>query len=160
MFKVGDKVVYPMQGIGIIEKIEEKLFCGEKKKYCIIQMLKNNLEIMIPTDKLSNSKLRMINDINTLEQILAHIKETSNPEEVHLPSKQRYEMNFNKIKSGLLEDSVDVFYNLTLINKIKSLNSTEKQILNTAHKLLIDEIKAIKDISEKEATKLLKSSFS
>lgn len=66
MFNVGDKVVYPMQGIGIVQRIEEKLFCGKKKKYCIIQMLKNNLEIMIPIDRLPNSKLRMINDINTL----------------------------------------------------------------------------------------------
>ncbi|AOR23097.1 CarD family transcriptional regulator [Clostridium taeniosporum] len=159
MFKVGDKVVYPMQGIGIVEKIEEKFFCGKKKKYCIIQMLKNSLEIMIPIDRISNSKLRMVNNINTLEDILNHIQDTSNPEEINLPSKQRYEINLNKIKSGLLQDSVDVFYNLTVINKIKALNSTEKQILNTARKLLIDEIRVVKDISENEATKLLKSSI-
>ncbi|ACD53896.1 transcription factor YdeB [Clostridium botulinum] len=159
MFNVGDKVVYPMQGIGIVQRIEEKLFCGKKKKYCIIQMLKNNLEIMIPIDRLPNSKLRMINDINTLEDILNNIGDTSNPEEADLPSKQRYEINLNKIKSGLLEDSLDVFYNLTLINKNKALNSTEKQILNTAQKFLIDEIRVIKDISENEATKILKSSI-
>ena len=102
----------------------------------------------------------MINDINTLEDILNHIQDTSNPEELNLPSKERYEINLNKIKSGLLEDSLDVFYNLTLINKMKTLNSTEKQILNTAQNFLIDEIRVIKDISENEATKILKSSIS
>ncbi|WP_444546596.1 CarD family transcriptional regulator [Clostridium weizhouense] len=158
LFKAGDKVVYPMQGIGIIEKFEEKIFSGQKKQYCIIKMLKNNMEIMIPTDRLSSSNIRMISDIKTLENILSHIQNNSQIQE-DLTSKQRYQINMEKIKTGSLRDSAEVVYDLTLINKQKSLNSSEKQILNTAKKLLIDEITLIKNISEIEATNLLKSTI-
>ncbi len=154
MFSIGDKVVYPMQGIGIVERIEDKIFSGKNREYTIVKILSNNLEIMIPSDKVLNSNLRKINDNSTLDDILFNLTiEDSNLEVIS--AKERYQNNMNKIKSGSLKDSAEVVYDLILMNKEKSLNISEKQLFNTAHKFLVEEVSFIKNISQTEATDFL-----
>lgn len=155
MFSIGDKVVYPMQGTGIIERIEDKIFSGKNKEYIIVRIISNNLEIMIPSDKISNSNLRKISDNSTLNHVLFNLTNRHNYSE-DVSAKERYQNNVNKIKSGSLKDSAEVVYDLMLINKEKSLNTSEKQLFNTARKFLIEEISLIKDISVVEATDFLK----
>ena len=154
MFLIGDKVVYPMQGIGIIDRIEDKIFSGENREYIIVKILSNNLEIMIPSDKISNSNLRKITDNSTLEDILFDLTNKINSLE-GISAKERYQSNMTKIKSGSLKDSAEVVYDLILMNKEKSLNASEKQLFNTAHKFLVQEVSFIKDISETEAIDFL-----
>lgn len=154
MFSIGDKVVYPMQGIGIIERIENKIFSGKNKEYTIIKIISNNLEIMIPSEKLNNSSLRMISDNSTLEGVLSNLANKDSHSNA-ITSKERYQINSNKIKSGLLKDSAEVVYDLILANKEKLLNTSEKQLFNTAHKYLVQEVSLIKNISEIEAIDFL-----
>ena len=159
MFLIGDKVVYPMQGIGIIDRIEDKIFSGENREYIIVKILSNNLEIMIPSDKISNSNLRKITDNSTLEDVLFDLTSKNNTLE-GISAKERYQNNMSKIKSGSLKDSAEVVYDLILMNKEKSLNTSEKQLFNTAHKFLVQEVSFIKDISETEATDFLNLNLS
>jgi CarD family transcriptional regulator len=154
LFLIGDKVVYPMQGTGIIERIEDKIFSGMNKEYIIVKILSNNLEIMIPSDKISKSSLRKICDNSVLENILFNLNKKDNNLSL-VTSKERYQNNLNKIKSGSLKDSAEVVYDLILMNKEKSLNASEKQLFNTAHKFLVEEVSLIKDINETEATDFL-----
>ena len=154
MFLIGDKVVYPMQGIGIIDRIEDKIFSGKNREYIIVKILSNNLEIMIPSDKISNSNLRKITDNSTLEDVLFDLTNKNNKLE-GISAKERYQNNMTKIKTGSLKDSAEVVYDLILMNKEKSLNTSEKQLFNTAHKFLVQEVSFIKDISETEATDFL-----
>ena len=154
MFLIGDKVVYPMQGIGIIDRIEDKIFSGKNREYIIVKILSNNLEIMIPSDKISNSNLRKITDNSTLEDVLFDLTNKNNRLE-GISAKERYQNNMTKIKSGSLKDSAEVVYDLILMNKEKSLNTSEKQLFNTAHKFLVQEVSFIKNISETEATDFL-----
>lgn len=155
LFKVGDRVVYPMQGAGIIKSIEDKEFLGQTQKYYIIKMLSNNMDIMIPLEKISDSNLRPVSDISTLDKILSDFSTEESTEENELSSKQRYNINKEKIKSGSLSDCAEVIHDLVLISKEKTLNSSEKQMLNCAKKFLIDEIILVKKISEREADNLL-----
>lgn len=155
MFEIGDRVVYPMQGAGVIKSIEDKEFLGKTQKYYIIKMLSNNLDIMIPSDKIADSNLRPISDIHTLDKILSDFNYEESTEESELSSKQRYNVNKEKIKSGSLKDCAEVVHDLILISKEKTLNSSEKQMLNSAKKFLIDEIILVKKISETEADNLL-----
>lgn len=158
MFLIGEKVVYPMQGIGIVERIENKIISGNSKEYIIIKILSNNLEIMIPIDKISNSNLRKVCDNSTLDHILFTLESKNDQSEI-ISSKERFQINSNKIKSGTLKDSAEVVYDLIHMNKEKSLNSSEKQLFNTAYKFLVQEVSAIKNISEIEATSFLNLSL-
>lgn len=156
MFKVGDKVVYPMQGAGIIQGIEKMEFSEKCQKYYIIEILTNNLKIMIPSDKIANSNLRLIEDEDTLDHTLSDFNQKKPQVKENLSYKQRYQINMEKIRSGSLEENIEVVYDLTHIKKKKkNLNSTEKEILIHAKKFLVDEISLIKEITPKEATTLL-----
>jgi CarD family transcriptional regulator len=104
---------------------------------------------MIPSDKISNSNLRKISDNSTLENILFSITE-NNDALKDISAKERYQSNMVKIKSGSLKDSAEVVYDLLLMNKEKSLNTSEKQLFNTARKFLVEEVSLIKNISETE----------
>lgn len=159
MFLIGDKVVYPMQGIGIIDRIEDKIFSGKNREYIIVKILSNNLEIMIPSDKISNSNLRKVTDNSTLEDVLFDLTNKNNKLE-SISAKERYQNNMTKIKSGSLKDSAEVVYDLILMNKEKSLNTSEKQLFNTAHKFLVQEVSLIKNISETEARDFLNLNLS
>ncbi len=158
MFSIGEKVIYPMQGIGIIERIEDKIFSGKSKEYIIVKILSNNLEIMIPTDKISNSNLRKISDNSTLENVLFNLT-NENDKLKDISTKERYKINMDKVKSGSLKDSAEVVYDLILMNKEKTLNTSEKQLYNTAHKFLVEEVSQIKNITQIEATDFLKLNF-
>jgi len=159
LFLIGDKVVYPMQGIGIIDRIEDKIFSGKNREYIIVKILSNSLEIMIPSDKISSSNLRKITDNSTLEDVLFDLT-SKNTNLEGISAKERYQSNMTKIKSGSLKDSAEVVYDLILMNKEKSLNTSEKQLFNTAHKFLVQEVSFIKDISETEATDFLNLNLS
>ena len=158
MFSIGDKVVYPMQGIGIVERIEDKIFSGKNREYIIVKILSNNLEIMIPSDKISTSNLRKITDNSTLDDILFSVSDNNDALEA-ITAKERYQSNMVKIKSGSLKDSAEVVYDLMLMNKEKSLNTSEKQLYNTARKFLIEEVSLIKNITETEVIDLLQLSL-
>ena len=158
MFLIGDKVVYPMQGIGIIDRIEDKIFSGKNREYIIVKILSNNLEIMIPSDKISTSNLRKITDNSTLDDILFSVSDNNDTLEA-ITAKERYQSNMVKIKSGSLKDSAEVVYDLMLMNKEKSLNTSEKQLYNTARKFLIEEVSLIKNITETEVIDLLQLSL-
>jgi len=158
LFSIGDKVVYPMQGIGIVERIEDKIFSGKNREYIIVKILSNNLEIMIPSDKISTSNLRKITDNSTLDDILFSVSDNNDILEA-ITAKERYQSNMVKIKSGSLKDSAEVVYDLMLMNKEKSLNTSEKQLYNTARKFLIEEVSLIKNITETEVIDLLQLSL-
>ena len=66
----------------------------------------------------------------------------------------------DKIKSGSLEESAEVVWDLVCLNKEKTLNATEKQMLTNARKFLTGEISLIRQISEDEANELLDTCIS
>ena len=159
MFIVGDKVVYPMQGAGTIEAIEEKEFSGEVQKYYVILITHNKLTIMIPESKLDVSHLRKINDEDTLISILQKVTSSESSLKEFSSLKERNEFLNSKIKSGSLMENAEVILALTTMNGIKRLNSTEKQILDKAKNLVVGEISLIKNIPHKQAALIVSSTL-
>ncbi|WP_170272179.1 CarD family transcriptional regulator [Clostridium tarantellae] len=157
MFHVGDKIVYPNQGVGTIQYIEDKEFCGEIQKYYKIHLINNNMDVLIPAKRLEHCNLRGISDINTLNNLLSDFKHPDFDLEnfISSTSKQRIIDNNEKLKVGSLKNFFEVVYDLTKLNAVKSLNLNEKQILFKAKKFLLDEISLIKNISEEEADEFL-----
>ncbi|WP_306636382.1 CarD family transcriptional regulator, partial [Bacillus toyonensis] len=101
MFQIGDNIVYPMHGAGIIEAIEEKEFSGEKQQYYVIKMSINNMQVMIPTGKMLSSNIRPVIDILELTHIIQIFQHGESDE--LLPWKQRHKVNTDKIKTGEIQ---------------------------------------------------------
>lgn len=148
MFQIGDNIVYPMHGAGIIEAIEEKEFSGKKQQYYVIKMSIRNMQVMIPTGKILSSSIRPVTDILALKHII-HIFQHGESDRL-LPWKQRYKVNTDKIKTGEIQEGAEVVRDLMRMKKEKALNTTEKKMLDNAHEFLISELGLIKGITENQ----------
>ncbi|WP_267379727.1 CarD family transcriptional regulator [Bacillus sp. GM_Baccil_2] len=148
MFQIGDNIVYPMHGAGIIEAIEEKEFSGKKKQYFVIKMSISNMQVMIPTDKILNSNIRPVIDILALKHII-HIFHHEESCKL-LPWKQRHKVNTDKVKTGEIQEGVEVVGDLMRMKKEKALNTSEKKLLDDAYRFLVSELELIKGITENQ----------
>ena len=162
MFNIGDKIVYPSQGIGVIDEIEEKEFKGEKQAYYTIKLYNNNMKLTLPFSRIETSNMRLVSDSKTLDNRLKHINKflVESEELDKFNFKERKTVNELKIKSGALDDYLEVICNLTQVKMEHNLNSSEKQMLASAKKILIEEISQSKNISNDEAADLLDVSMS
>lgn len=148
LFQIGDNIVYPMHGVGIIKAIEEKEISGERQQYYVIKMLIGNMQVMIPTGKILNLNIRPVTDIIALKHII-HIFQHGESDRFLL-WKQRYKVNTDKIKTGKIQECAEVVRDLMRMKKEKELNTSEKKMLVNAHGFLISELELIKGITENQ----------
>ena len=146
LFQIGDNIVYPMHGVGIIKAIEEKEISEEKQQYYVIKMLIGNMQVMIPTGR--SSSIRPVTDIIALKHII-NIFHHGESDRL-LPWKQRYKVNTDKIKTGKIQECTEVVRDLMRMKKEKALNTSEKKMLDNAHEFLISELGLIKGITENQ----------
>ena len=115
MFNIGDKVVYPMHGAGVIEGIEEKEILGEIKKYFILRLPLKNMKVMLPVDNIENIGLRNIISAELVEGIFTIMEEVRS--EMPQNWNRRYRANLDKIKSGDIADVAIVVRDLMILDK-------------------------------------------
>ncbi|WP_422447004.1 CarD family transcriptional regulator [Thermoanaerobacterium sp. DL9XJH110] len=157
MFNIGDKVVYPMHGAGIIEAIEEKEILGERQKYYIMRMPIGDMKVMIPLKNIKEIGVREIageEEIKEVFNILRGEKSKMSSNWNH-----RYRANMQKIKSGNIFQVAEVVRNLALREKEKGLSTGERKMLENAKQILASEIVLSKNIDEQEALRLIDSAF-
>ncbi|KKK38567.1 transcription factor YdeB [Mesobacillus campisalis] len=152
MYQVGDNIVYPMHGAGVIEAVEEKEIGGVSQKYFVITM-SSKMKLMIPTGKIGLSGVRPVEDQISLKSMLNCLQ--FGPSDDTLPWRQRYNNNMAKLKTGHLLEGAEVVRDLMRMNKKKPLNTSERQMLQDARKILISEVGIIAGITQDEAGKLL-----
>ena len=145
MFNVGDKVVYPMHGAGIIEGIEEKNILGEKQNYYIIKM-PGEVKVMVPTAKASAVGVRDIIDSNTASKVFKVLESSST--EIESNWNKRYRDNMEKMKSGDIYEVADVVRSLSFKQKEKGLSTGEKKMLLNAKQILVSELTLAENLSK------------
>lgn len=148
LFQIGDNIVYPMHGAGIIKAIEEKEIAGEKQQYYVIKMLGSNMELMIPAGRILSSNIRPVTDITAIAHILDVFQHGESDR--LLTWKQRYKLNTDKIKTGKIQEGAEVVRDLLRMQKEKALNASEKKMLDNAHEFLISELGLIEGITESQ----------
>lgn len=153
MFNIGDKVVYPMHGAGIIEAIEEKEILGKKRKYYIMKMPLGEMKVMIPLDNVGDIGLRDVISLEEVEQVMAVLSDDTSKMPINW--NRRYRANLDKIKSGDIYEVAAVVRNLMLRDKEKGLSTGEKKMLNNAKQILISELVLTRDIGEHAAESLI-----
>ncbi len=154
MFKVGDKVVYPMHGAGIIEAIEEQEILGEKRKYYIMHIPVGDMKVMIPMDGVEQSGLREVVDENEVERVFKIL----NGKESKMSSNwnRRYRDNLEKIKKGNIFEVAEVVRNLLIRDREKGLSTGERKMLENARQILISELVLARGLEEEKVETMLK----
>lgn len=137
MFKVGDKIVYPMHGAGVIETIEERSILDEKQSYYIIKM-PGEVKVMVPTAKAEEIGVRNIIDKETAGKVISVLEQDST--EMSMKWNKRYRDNVEKMKSGDVFEIADIVRNLSFKQKNKGLSTTEKKMLLNAKQILVSEL--------------------
>ena len=153
MFAIGDKIVYPMHGAGIIEEIEEKKILGETRRYYILKIPCGDMKIMIPVDSCEGIGVRAIISDEKLTQVMSTLHGKSS--EMSANWNRRYRENMDKLKTGDVLKVAEVVRNLMRTDREKKLSAGEKKMLTNAKQILSSEIILIKGIDIKEANKII-----
>lgn len=153
MFKIGDKIVYPMHGAGIIEAIEEKEILGEKRSYYVLRMPIGEMKVMVPISNVNTIGLRKVIDGEEVRKVFSILQEEDSPMSSNW--NRRYRSNMEKIKSGNVYDLAEVVRNLSVRDKEKGLSTGEKKMLDNARQILLSELVLAKDGEEDNIRHLL-----
>ncbi len=153
MFAIGDRIVYPMHGAGVVQKIEVKNILGEDRKYYILSIPYGDMKVMVPVDTSNQVGIRDIVDDKTVDEVMDILEAEST--DMSTSWNRRYRENMEKLKTGEISEVAQVVRNLMRNDYIKKLSTGEKKMLANAKQILISEIILVKDLSEKEACRII-----
>jgi CarD family transcriptional regulator len=153
LYDVGDKVVYPHHGAGVIIAKETREVLSQKREYLTIQILYNDMTVMVPTENADKAGLRKVIAEETVEEVLGVLRDdgTVMPKNWN----RRFKHNRDKIKTGDIFELAEVVRNLSIRDMDKGLSTGEKQMFSRAKKILASELMYARDMEEQEATDFL-----
>ena len=138
MFSIGDKVVYPVHGAGIIEAVENHEVLGQIRSYYVLKLCVGEMRVLVPVDGVQKNGMRSISCEEKLAEVFSILGGESSPWEENW--NKRYRLNMDKIKSGDICHLAEVVRNLMLRDASKGLSTGEKKMLDNARKILVSEV--------------------
>ena len=148
-FQVGDKVIYPNHGLGVVESIETKTILGTTCGFYHLRMVASDTTVLVPVDNVDGVGLRRAiadQEVIKLFSLLGDGKIDN-----HQNWKGRFKDNSDKMRTGSIYDVVDVLKSLTFLARSKNLSFREKRMLDRAKFLVISEISEV----SRESTQLV-----
>jgi len=159
MFKIGDKAVYPAQGVGVVEAIESREFSGIMNEFYVLRIVDSDMTIMVPVKNVDQVGMRSLIDkarVNSVYEVLGERSEDLGS----IPSWSRRQREYNeKIKSGDLMEVAEVLRELYQIKEDKELSYGEKKVLELARKLLVTEIAMAEGKAEEKVAEHVEKIF-
>ncbi len=153
MFKVGDKVVYPMHGAGIIESIEKREVLGDTRKYFVLRMPVGEMKLLVPVANVEDVGLRQVIDGDLVQQVLDVLKQKRRLSTANW--NRRYRAHLEKMKTGDVFAIAEVVRNLMARDRDKGLSTGERKMLDTASQILASELALAQNIEQETALELL-----
>lgn len=138
MFQIGDKVVHPMHGAGIVDSIVQKKVNGVMRDYYVLKLPVRAMVVMVPTENCDEIGVRPIVDKEQADRVLAAIPDIQ--VEMTQNWNRRYRENMERLKSGDLFEVARVVKGLMLRDVDKGLSTGERKMLHSAKQILISEI--------------------
>ncbi len=140
-FEVGDKVIYPNHGLGVVRCIETRTIMGTTCGFYSLRMADSDTTVLVPVDNVDGVGLRRAigdKEVKKLFTLLGNGKIDN-----HQNWKGRFKDNSDKMRTGSIYDVVDVLKNLTFLAKSKNLSFREKRMLDRAKFLVVSEISEV-----------------
>ena len=140
-FEVGDKVIYPNHGLGIVERIEEKTILGTTCGFYHLRIVANETIVLVPLANVDGVGLRRAISDEEVERLFGLLGDGKIDN--HQNWKGRFKDNSDKMRSGSIYDVADVLKSLTFLAKSKSRSFREKRMLDRAKFLIISEVSEV-----------------
>jgi CarD family transcriptional regulator len=152
-FQIGEKVVYPNQGVGVIENISSRSFGTQCERFYLLRLTYSCMTVMVPFSNVGNIGLRKIcknTEINRILHFLAHGQCDSIAD-----WKVRFKENTDKMQSGSLLQAAEVLKTLLIQQQDKPLSFREKKMLDRARHMLVTELSMARRIPDTEAIAIM-----
>jgi CarD family transcriptional regulator len=147
-FQVGDKAVYPAQGVAEVVGIDAKEISGKPMKFYVLKVLDSDMRILVPVEKAEQVGLREVVQEDQIREVYDILKE----KELHVDKQtwnRRYRGFMEKIKSGSLFEVAEVFRDLYRLKGLKPLSFGERRMLDTARGLIVQELSVARSSDER-----------
>lgn len=152
-FQVGDKVVYPNHGVGIIEQISSRSNGAGNESFYLLKISASSLKVMVPFHSAGSVGLRKVVRNGEIQKILDYL--TTSKCDSSADWKERFKENSDRMRTGSLLDVAAVMKNLLMLNQSKPLSFREKKMLERSRFLLVNELSMAKNVNEAEIEHLL-----
>ena len=152
-FRIGDKVVHPMYGAGVLESVVQKKVDGTLREYYIMKLPERSMVVMIPTETSESIGVRPVVDPVRADEVLAAIPAI----QIEMTSNwnHRYRENMERVKSGDLLEVAKVIKGLTARDASRGLSTGERKMLHNARQILLSELVLSKEQSFEDAARSL-----
>jgi len=140
-FELGDKVIYPNHGLGIVERIEDKTILGTTCGFYHLRIVANDTTVLVPLSNVDGVGLRRAISDEEVERVFGLLGDGKIDN--HQNWKGRFKDNSDKMRSGSIYEVADVLKSLTFLAKSKSLSFREKRMLDRAKFLVISEVSEV-----------------
>lgn len=138
MLNVGDVVVYPMHGAGVIAAIEENEVNGETKSYYVLEMPMSSMKVMLPIDNLDKIGLRDVIKREQVEEVRQVL--SAKPDRMQGSWNKRFHANLARMKTGDIMDVAAVARNLSLQDRKRRISSGERRLMDLSRQILVSEL--------------------
>ena len=156
-FAVGEKVVYPNQGVGTIENISTRFFSQKPEKFYLLRLICSSMTVMVPFANAHTIGLRKLSRNGDVSKVLGYL---AGPDIESLSDwKVRFRINSDKMLTGSLLQIAEVFKQLVRLQSEKPLSFREKKMLDRARGMLIGEVAQARGIPESESIGLLQKAL-
>ncbi|HLK34364.1 MAG TPA: CarD family transcriptional regulator [Terriglobales bacterium] len=157
-FHIGDKVVYPNHGVGIIEQISSRTIGATVEKFYLLKIKSSSLKVMVPFHNVTAVGLRRVVRNGEIQKILDFL--TDGECNNNADWKYRFKENSERMRTGSLLDVAAVLKSLLVLNQTKPLSFREKKMLERARYLLVSELALAKNTEEDQVEELLNKALS
>jgi CarD family transcriptional regulator len=148
-FQVGDKIVYPNQGVGIVEQVFSRNLTGQAEGYYRLKLQSNGLRVMVPITNVQSVGLRRVAKNPEVELVLHYLNNGTC--QAMQDWKGRFKENSEKMRTGSLQQVAEVFKSLLVLSQGKPLSFREKRMLERSWQLLVDEIAIVRGWAKETA---------
>jgi CarD family transcriptional regulator len=146
VFHIGDKVVYPNHGVGIIEQISSRNMGTSVEKFYLLKIATSSLKVMVPFANVDSVGMRPVVRNGEVQKIVDYL---SAGECINAADwKDRFKENSDRMRTGALSDVAVVLKSLLILGQDKSLSYREKKMLERARYLLVSEIAISRNCEE------------
>jgi CarD family transcriptional regulator len=152
-FQIGDKVVYPNHGVGVIEQIGSRTIGASVERFYLLKIKSSNLKVMVPFQNIDSVGLRRVVRNGEIQKILDYLIDGKC--ENNSDWKYRFKENSDRMRTGSLLEVAGVLKSLLVLNQSKPLSFREKKMLERARYLLVSELAMAKNTAENDIEDLL-----
>lgn len=153
-YSVGDTVVYPHHGAGVVESTVRRELHGEECDYLVLRMTHGDLTLMVPAERCHEVGVRDVVSGEEVDRVLAVLRDTGG--ERPGSWSRRFKENFERLRSGDVYKVAEVVRNLTVRDARGELSAGERRMLGTARQLLLSELSVAVGKSEQETDELIR----